>query len=472
MLPRSQGERRPLTPDDMRAELATRFAATTGNLPLWLPPALRESIVMAGLLDRQLPEVVTEHYTARLPAERAAQLDERLPNAALALLRRRLALARLPRLHEALEGVHVALREAGLDPARLFGVSDSSPETLVSARPTLAALYAPTLFASGVPMLGAYRHQLAMLTEELEAGCDADALLDLRFSGHIVHELCHGMQYATAVPPPPWMVVESAVVELCRVAREAHVIPEEPGEAIACVGLFAVLGGGLARRFGRRALWRILSEPHAFASAFGPRAAAVLGVAGWQEWMRRRTPPFARDALEAVAWVKLADACLATPGTLSALDRATELDPLVAARELPDLLHAAGAIPWPALPWWSEVPDPRDDALVHTGVRSLFTMHRFARTFETVPSELADGRVVVEVERCELRATARPAGVFVEPACALFPPPLARRLHARGARRIIAEGITRALAPKLASALCDLCAGERALDSEPVLRFQ
>lgn len=460
----------------MRAELAIRFAATTGDLPLQLPPALRESIVVAGLLDGQLPEVVTEYYTARLPAERVEQLDERHPAAGLALLRRRLELPRLPRLREALDGVHGALRDAGLDPGLLFGLTESTPEALVSARPTLAALYAPTLFASGVPMLGAYRHQVAMLTEELETGCDADALLDLRLSGHIVHELCHGRRYDTAAPPPPWMVVESAVVELCRVAREAHVVPSEPGEAVAGVGLFALLGGGLARRFGRRALWRVLLEPHAFASELGPRAAAVLAVAGWQDWMRRRTPPFARDALEAVAWVKLADACLAAPGDvdarISAIDRATELDPVVAARELPDLLHAVSAVPWSELPWWSEIADERDDALVETGVQSLFTVHRFTRTFETVPDELPDGQVVIDVESCELRATARTAGVFVEPARALFPPPLARRLHARGARRIVAEGVTRASARKLASALCELAAGERALDTEPVLRFQ
>src|SRR4051812_24757224 len=63
--------REPVTPDDMRAELALRFAATTGDLPLRLPPALRESIVVAGLLDGQMPDVLTGYYTERLPAERA-----------------------------------------------------------------------------------------------------------------------------------------------------------------------------------------------------------------------------------------------------------------------------------------------------------------------------------------------------------------------------------------------------------------
>ena len=451
----------------MRSTLATRFATTVGDLPLRLPPALRESIVVAGLLEGALPEVVAAHYTAHLPVERMEQLEAR--HAGLALLRRPLALARLPHLREALDGVHGALRAEGLDPAQLFGIPASTAETLVSARPTLAALYAPTLFASGVPMLGAYRHQVAMLSDDLEAGCDADALLDLRLSGHIVHELCHGLAYDTLGSPPPWMVVESAVVELSRIARPAHVVPAEPGEAVAAVGLFALLGGGLARRFGRRALWQILVAPQAFTSAFGARASAVLAIAGWQDWMRRREPPFARDALEAISWVKLADACL---GELDVLDHATELDPLAAARELPDLLHTCRAIAWDALPWWSEPADARDDALVEIGVHSLFAVNRFTRMFETVPDELPDGRVAIDVVDCELRATARATGAFAEPAVALFPPPLARRLHERGARRIVAEGVTRASAPKLIEALHELCVGARALDSDSVLSFQ
>ena len=243
-----------VTPDDMRAELAARFAATTSDAALWLPPALRESIVFAGRLEGEMPEVLLAHYTARMPAERMEQLDARAPDAAIALLQRRLDLAHLPRLHAALSGVHAALAGVELDPGMLLGARTPTPEQLVAAQPTLEALYAPTLFGSGVPMLGAYRHQRAMLSAELEAGHDPDALLDLRLSGHIVHELCHGRQYATTVPPPPWMVVESAVVELGRVAHEAHVLPSEPGEAVAGVALFALLGGGLARRYGRRAL--------------------------------------------------------------------------------------------------------------------------------------------------------------------------------------------------------------------------
>ena len=458
----------------MRAELAARFAATSGRAPLWLPPALRESIVAAGLLEGSLPEVLVAHYAVRLPAERAEQIDERAEDGRV-LLRRRLELARLPHLREALDGAHAALAEAGIEPSRLFGAA--TPEALVTARPTLDALYAPTLFGSGVPMLGAYRHELALFTDELAAGRDADELLDLRLSGQIVHELCHGLQYETAGPPPPWMIVEAATVELCRAARERHVVPAEPGEAVAGTALFAMLGGALARRFGRRALWQILVEPHAFVRALGPRAAAVLDLAGWQDWLRRREPPFARDALEAMAWVKLADASLAAPGAIAApgiqaaIDRAAELEPVMGARAVPDLVLAARDVPWPELPWWSEDADARDDAIVATGVRSLFTVHRLGRVFETVPDELPDGRVTLDVEACELAAAPRPAGVFVEPARALFPPPLARRLHARGARRITAERVMRADASALAAALCELATGTRALDAETTVRL-
>jgi len=455
----------------MRVELAARFAATSSAPSLFLPPALRESIVAAGLLEGRLPANLTEHYTVRLPTERAEQIDVRATDAGRALLGRRLELSRLPRLRTALEGLHAALTEAGVDPSVLLGVPSTSPERLIAARPTLAALYAPTLFASGVPLLGAYRSELAMFTDELAAGRDADALLDLRLSGHIIHELCHGLSYETAGPPPPWMIVEAGVVELCRVAREGHVLPSEPGEAVAGTALFALLGGALARLFGRGALWRILAEPRAFTAAFGPRAAAVLEIAGYQDWLRRREPPFARDALEAIAWVKLADATFTPPRTFPDLDRAAELPPLTAARALPDLLLAVREVPWFDLPWWAETADTRDDELVATAVRSVFAVHRLTRVFETIPDEVPERRLLLDVESCELAALPRPDGIFVEPARALFPPPLARSLHARGARRITLEGVLRSDARAVIAALCELAAGTRALDAEPQLRF-
>ncbi len=105
-----------------------------------------------------------------------------------------------------------------------------------------------------------------------------------------------------------------------------------------------------------------------------------------------------------------------------------------------------------------------------SGVRALFQVNRMAPNFQTDPAELADGRITVEVEACRIAAARRPDGVFGEPADWLFPPPLARRLHERGARRILVEDATRARRDALAAALTELCLGTQPLAAEVELR--
>ncbi len=144
----------------MRQALEARFAravAAAGpapraatSPPLRLPPPLRESLVAAARLGA-CPDAVVAHYCERMPALLVEQL--RADDAPRALLRRPLRLSRLPRLAAALDGLFAALAAAGVDARALLGAA--SPAELVAARPTAAALYAHTLFGSGLPLVGA-----------------------------------------------------------------------------------------------------------------------------------------------------------------------------------------------------------------------------------------------------------------------------------------------------------------------------
>src|SRR5437016_1063881 len=83
-------------------------------------------------------------------------------------------------LARALDGLYAALAEAGLDAQRMLGAR--SLAELMAARPTAAELYAPTLFGSGLPLLGAYPAELAVMAADLAAGQRPEDVLDLRLS--------------------------------------------------------------------------------------------------------------------------------------------------------------------------------------------------------------------------------------------------------------------------------------------------
>ncbi len=432
----------------MRGALEDRFARAVeraGAAPReasWprpaLPPPLRESLVAAAERDA-CPDAVVAHYCDRMPALYVEQL--RPDDAAGALLWWPLVLDALPRLRAALDGLFAALADAGVSARALVGAA--SAEALIAAQPTAAALYAHTLFGSGLPLVGAYAADRARIAVELATG-DADQVLDRRWSSHLVHELCHGPGRACDGPPAPWLVAEAAATHLGAAAWARHLFPDEPGEALRGVSLFVLVGEVLARRFGRAALWRVaLGEP--MAALFGDGVGRALDAAGWEEWQARQEAPFARDALAAAAWLKLID--LARVG------------------EAPSLAEAARR-PWATLPWWSEPPDDVDRAMLPRAVAALFQVNAMAPDFQTLPSEPPQARLWLDVEACVLAAEPRADGVFGEPAWWLFPPPLGRALAERGARRVRIEGATRARRGEIAAALGELCDGRGALPSE------
>jgi len=311
----------------------------------------------------------------------------------------------------------------------------------------LAALYAHTLFGSGLPLLGCYPADRAGLARDL-AAADADDVLDLRLSSHIVHELCHGPPAATGVP---WMVIEAAALHLGATAREQHLFPDADGEALRGVSLFVLLGDVLARRFGRANLWGVVAGVPP-AALFGARVARALDAAGWEDWCARQEAPFARDALGVVGWLKLVDAA--------------RLDGV----PTPPLAEAA-RLPWRELPWWSDEVTDDDRALVPRAVAAMFQVNAMAPDFQTLPSDPPDGRLFVDVAESRICAAARKEGVFAEPASWLLPPPMARTLAARGAARVRIEGATRPRRVEIAAALVELCDGEGPLPDEVVLSW-
>jgi hypothetical protein len=434
------------------ARAVDRARAACGKLPQWpelrIPEPLLASIEIAAALDGGAPpEELAHYYCDKMPQ----LLVELLADADFApLFHRAIELAEWPRLDQALQGLYAALAAVGLDPAPLLGAP--TPAALYAARPTPAALYAGSLFASGLPLTGAYPADRARLVR--------DGALDLRLSGNLVHELCHGPPRASAIATP-WIVLEAAALHLGAAARVQHVFPDEAGEAVPGVARFVAIGGALEARFGAAALWRVLYGAP-LAETFPPRVAAALEVAAWQDWLRRRHAPFARDAEAALAWVKLAAG--AADGLVAGGDGAAS-----AARR-PDLLAAAARTPWSALAWWREEPSSADGARVERAVRALCQVNRLAPLFETAPSEPPGGRVALDVDACRLYAAARKDGVFGEPADWWFPPPLARRLHERGARLVAVEGVTRARTREAAAALVELALGSSPLAAETVLR--
>ena len=415
----------------MRADLQRRFSETVrlellqpGTRPppfeLLLPPALRETMVKNGPF-----EPLAEYYCERMPRMLVEQML-RGDDPARGLLWRRLDLPRLPRLEAALRGMFAALGE---DAPRLLGAP--SAEELVALRPSVAALAAPSLLGCGLPLVGAWPMELELIGEDLARGLGPDAVLDQRLSSAIVHELCHGLRRELHTPPAPWMVLESAAGFLGWLAYPRHVFPELPGEALPGTSLFLLLGQCLARLFGRRALLLTMGGAP-LQGLFPERAAEALDAAAREEFERRREVPFARDALAAPAWAKLADASRAG---------------------LRVTLAEAAALNFDELPWWSEEALPEDFALARSAVLSLFQVNVLAKTYQTHPCEAR--ALGLDTRTCLLQRPARPEGVFGEPPFWIWPPPLCRKLRERGAQQVQVE---RALRTD-AEALIDLSLG-------------
>src|SRR5262249_39169144 len=138
--------------------------------PLRLPPALRETLRAFG------PDAQAEaYYCERMPRMLVEQMLRGDDPARLLLWR---PLRRAGRLWDALRGLQRALGEEQLSFAQLTGAE--TPDSLLQQRPCIAALAAPTLLGSGLPLVGAMPAERELINA---SGGDPDEQLDLRLSG-------------------------------------------------------------------------------------------------------------------------------------------------------------------------------------------------------------------------------------------------------------------------------------------------
>jgi SAM-dependent methyltransferase len=383
----------------VREALETRYPS--------LPPVVRETLVAIAEREGELPEAALRYYGEEQPRARREQARR-----CARILDTPLSLATMPRLAEGLREVFALL---GDDSVTLTG--HATVTSLIAARPTVGALQAAALFGQSAPVLGVY--------EELR-----DDELDLRLSGFLVHEVCHGLARESREPPAPWTLIEAAALHLGYTARRAHFFPEVAGEALPAVAGFLLVGELFARRVSRRALWG-LSLGESLADAIGAAPAARLIEEGLSVWRESRSTPFVLHALDALDW----------------------------ARRIEAAIHDLPLGPWGSLPWSDEAVSDADLAWIDTGVAALAGWHRGVPRLEVVPAEI--GEVTVDVEASTFARRQRDDGVFGEPATWLLPPNVARVLAARGVRRERVPGaeLVAWVEHKLRGRLCPLSDG-------------
>lgn len=459
------------------------------DAPLAPVAALQVSAAIAARLTPDAAQGLAAYYGERMPRALIAQLWEP-PDADAALvqglLHGPLDPAHTPRLTAALHGLCDALTGAGLRPEDALGAPDAA--ALWRRRPSAAALFRSSLFGSGLPMLGAQPFEVPTLCALLRGGQEPMSVLDDRVAAHLIHELCHGRARPRALHAS-WMIQEAAAAHLGLHASPALLIPDRPAGALPAALHHLLLADVLARFHGLAALWSIPLGDAPLAATLGPRAAAAFDVAEWQHWRRSQRPPFAPDSLRVFDWLKLYDAARAplpsaAGATLAALlDDASAAAPDCADPDAPDaafcrfqavvagpdLLDAAAALPWDALPWYHAAPSEADEALIPLGVRALFQVHLLAPNLQLHPSPLPEDTLLLDVDACALRALPRRDGIYAEPARWLLPPPIAHRLRARGARLIRFTGCRQPSAAAIAQQIIALSRASAPLPAESTL---
>jgi len=365
-----------------------------------LPAGMLEALTIAGLLRGN---DLDRHYLDTMPAQLAVQLraaggaEERLFSA-------RLDLRRLPRLREALDRLFALVAGAGMGCARVIGAA--TPQALVSARPTLAELYARCHFGRSMPMLYAYPGDLA---EEAWRGRDPDELIDARYVGPLLHELSHLHPLDPDLVPAPANLHEALAAWIGSEAWPEQVFPAPGGEdAIPGAPWFAAVGGFVALRIGTREAVRAQAGGLDLRGPLGAPCVEAMRCYGWLGFLESGAPHLLSDAFHPERWWKLID--LHRDLRLARAFHAAHLEPLLRSVPAPGTPlrarwdAALDALSWPELPCWRDAPTAGDDALALRAVRALHVRtERAGRTFRAARAH-PPGPIALDVGECLLRA--------------------------------------------------------------------
>ncbi len=388
-----------------------------------IPPGMLEALVAAELCGNGEP--LEQHYCRTMPEQLAGQL--RGARAAEArLFSTRLSLSRLPRLERGLEQLFALVAGAGLPCEAALGAA--TPEALLHARPTLGELYAGCHFGRSMPMLYAWRADLA---DEAWRGRSAEELIDARYVGPLIHELSHLHAQDPALVPAPANLHEALAAWLGARVWPGQVWPEEGAEdAVPGCAFFASLGAWVARALGDASAIRAQAGALDLASAqegLGPDCAAALRLYGFLPFLDTGAPHLLSDAFRPDRWWKLID--LHKDAALAA-----ELHERLAAPLLREGKGAAplspswdawlDALPLSALPAAREPPCAADHALAELARRALLVRTR--RSGLRFVSARADLHLTLDAATCWLSSDAPGPDALGAPPRHPYPPSLCR----------------------------------------------
>jgi hypothetical protein len=387
-------------------------------VPISLPPLLADMLTRALELEEGegTPESLARrdalraHYLTLMPELRRRQRETEDP-AHQRIFHSPLRLDAMPRLRRAAVALRGLLRDADVPD----DVIPALPLLLTGA-PTLSELADATYFAAQLPVLYTYPGDLDAYARELRdreaAGASPaeaiTALLDLRLTAPIIHELCHfGPERQPLFPP---LLDECVAGYLGVVACPSFSFPEGTDDnALLGAPWFAQVGQALARSLGILNLVRaqagITPWPEAASSAFVDAAARC----GWAQHRRCRAPSFLAENTRPEPWVKLA---------FLARNDAEILE-----RQALATLEAVDDIAWSEIP--TDAPAPLDLEILRDGIRAMCLAASSDggayRVRAATPTEI----ISIDLDRCVI--SRHPAEVPLDGAAPryFFPPAVA-----------------------------------------------
>ena len=375
-----------------------------------LPPGMVDAIAAASLARPSSEPALFQHYTQAMPA--MMQQQRREP-----LFATRLEPLRLPRLGRGPEALFELVARAGAQCSVALGAA--TPAALLRLRPTLGAFYAGCHFGGSMPMLYASPGDLAGLGSSGEQS--PIEIIDARFASPLVHELSHLHASDPDLVPAPANLHEALAAFL---GSEAFPDQIDGADALPGAAHFAAVGGWLARAIGLDACARAQAGLLDLRDALGPACAEALRLYGWSNFLETGAPHLLADAFAPGRWWKLID--LHREAALAREVSERLAAPMLRGEAVPKAAWDAwlDGLRWQDLPAWRDAACAQDEALALRARTALpVRAERQGLTFRAVRRELP-GPLVLDRDRCELRAPWPGPDAVGAPPCLPYPPAL------------------------------------------------